>query len=31
MIRLLRNSRQQGSEQTHGDAKRGLNHGIIHI
>jgi hypothetical protein len=28
---LLRNSRQQRTEQTQGDAKRALNHATIHI
>jgi hypothetical protein len=31
MMWLLRNSWQQRTEQTHGDAKRALNHGAIHI
>jgi hypothetical protein len=31
MMGLLRNNRQQSAEQTHGDAKRALNHAAIHI
>jgi len=31
MMWLLRNSGQQRTEQTHGDANSALNHGAIHI